>query len=71
MSKKNKTKKEKIKSGYRLQNFRLNLEEAQGKKDVEEFTYLQKDFVKKDLTKTVVFSALIVILLLVAKKYLG
>jgi len=71
MAKKKKTREEKIRSGYRLENFRLKLGETQAKKDVEEFGYLKKDFVKKDLTKTVVFSVLIVVLLIIAKKYLG
>ena len=71
MSKKKKTREEKIKSSYRLKNFNLNLGETQAKKDVEEFAYLKKDFVKKDLMKTVIFSVLIVLLLVLAKKYLG
>jgi len=71
MPKKKKTKEQKIKSGYRLANFRLNESERVERKDREEFGYLSKEYVKKDLVKTVLFSAVIVALLLAAKKYLG
>ena len=71
MPKKKKTKEEKIKSGYRLVNFRLNESERVEKRDKEEFGYLSKEYVKKDLSKTVLFSIVILAMLLVAKKYFG
>lgn len=71
MPKKRKTREEKIKSGYRLQNFKLKLEENREKKDQEEFGYLAKDYVRKDLTKTMIYSLIVIVLLFLAKKYLG
>lgn len=68
---KKKTKEEKIKSTYRLKNFKVQVAEVQARKDVEEFSYLSKDYVRKDLSKTAFFSLIVIILLLVAKKYLG
>jgi len=70
MPKKRKTKEEKVRSSYRLGNFRLREEEQREKKDAREFGYLSKDHVGKDLGKTLLFSALIVGLLVIAKKYL-
>lgn len=71
MPKKRKTKEEKVKSGYRLENFKLQVTETSARRDVQEFAYLGKDYVRKDLTKTFVFSLIIVGLLILAKKYLG
>ena len=71
MIKKRKTLEEKIKTGYRLQDFRLQVTERIEKKDASEFGYLSSEFVVRDLTKTVVFSVVIVGLLLLAKNYLG
>lgn len=68
---KKKTKEEKIRSGYRLANWRLKADEQRQKRDTEEFGYLSKDYVRKDLTKTVVISIVIVGFLLLAKRYLG
>lgn len=68
---KKKTREEKIKSQYRLQNFKLKIEEVQARKDVQEFGYLSKEYVRKDLTKTLVYSAVVVVLLAAAKKYFG
>ncbi len=68
---KKKTREEKIKSAYRLQNFKLRVGEVQARRDVQEFGYLSKEYVRKDLTKTVIFSLVIVVLLIIAKKYLG
>jgi len=66
-----KTKSEKIQSGYRLKNFKLVTGERAGVKDANEFGYLSSEYVVKDLTKTLVFTLVIVILLAMAKKYLG
>lgn len=66
-----KTREEKIKSAYRLQNFSLKVAEKQVEKDRNEFGYLSSHYVVKDLTKTLVYSLIILILLLVARKYLG
>lgn len=71
MAKKRKTKAEKIATGYRLKDFHLKVEEQREKKDASEFSYLSKEYVGKDLTKTVIYSVLIVGLLLLAKSYLG
>lgn len=71
MAKKRKTKEEKVKAAYRLQNFQLKVEESQQKREVKEFGYLSKEYVKKDLTKTVVYTAVVVTLLFIAKRYLG
>lgn len=71
MVKKKKTKAEKVRSGYRLQNFRLKAEEQMERKEAQEFGYLSKEYVKKDLTKTILFSLVIVGLLVAAKYYLG
>lgn len=66
-----KTKAEKIESGYRLQNFKLSVAERTESKDATEFGYLSSKYVVKDLTRTVVFTAVIVILLVLAKIKLG
>jgi len=70
MPKKRKTKEEKIKSGYRLEGFKLQVEESQKRRDVQEFGYLSKEYVRKDLTKTVLYTMVVVVLLFVAKSYL-
>lgn len=66
-----KTREEKIKSAYRLQNFSLKVAEKQVEKDRNEFGYLSSHYVVKDLTKTLVYSLVILTLLLVARQYLG
>lgn len=62
-----KTRAEKIQSGYRLQNFRLESSERTAAKDASEFSYLSSEYVVKDLTKTLVFTAVVVGLLILAK----
>lgn len=71
MSKARKTKAEKIESGYRLQNFRLQVEKRQETKDASEFGYLASSYVVKDLTKTGIFTLVILGLLILAKIKLG
>lgn len=71
MPKKIKTREEKIRSSYRLQDFKLKIAEVQARRDVAEFGYLSKEFVRKDLTKTVLYSAIIIGLLFLAKRYFG
>lgn len=71
MSKARKTKAEKIESGYRLQNFRLQVEKRQEAKDASEFGYLANEYVIKDLTKTGIFTLIILGLLIIAKLRLG
>lgn len=66
-----KTREEKIKSAYRLQNFSLKAAEKQAEKDRNEFEYLSSHYVVKDLTKTLVYSLVILTLLLVARRYWG
>ena len=68
---KQKTREEKIKSAYRLQNFSLKLAEKQVEKDRNEFGYLSSHYVLKDLTKTLLYSVVILVLLVVAKRYIG
>lgn len=66
-----KTREEKIKSAYRLKDFSLKVAEKQVEKDRNEFGYLSSHYVVKDLTKTLVYSLVILTLLLVARQYLG
>ncbi len=66
-----KTREEKIQSGYRLKNFKLAVSERTAVKDASEFSYLSSEYVMKDLTKTLVYTALIVGLLVWAKMRLG
>lgn len=66
-----KTRTEKIESGYRLQNFRLAASERTAAKDANEFGYLSSEYVVKDLTRTAIFTAVILGLLVLAKRYLG
>ena len=62
-----KTRAEKIESGYRLKNFRLESAERTAIKDANEFSYLSSKYVVKDLTKTMIFTVIILSLLYVAK----
>jgi hypothetical protein len=66
-----KTKAEKIESGYRLKNFKLVSSERTAVKDANEFSYLSSEYVVKDLTKTLIFTVLIVALLVLAKMNLS
>lgn len=68
---KRKTKAEKIESGYRLQNFRINASERTAVKDANEFSYLSSEYVVKDLLKTLLFTVIIISLLAYAKIRLG
>lgn len=62
-----KTKAEKIESGYRLKNFKLASSERTAVKDANEFSYLSSEYVARDLMKTLVYTAIIVGLLVLAK----
>lgn len=64
---KRKTREEKIQSGYRLKNFRIAVSERTTAKDVSEFGYLSSEYVVKDLMKTLLYTAVIVGLLILAK----
>lgn len=66
-----KTREEKIQSGYRLKNFKISASERTTAKDVSEFSYLSSEYVVKDLIKTLVYTAVIVGLLVLAKMRLG
>lgn len=66
-----KTREDKIQSGYRLQNFKLAGADRTAAKDASEFGYLSSEYVIKDLTKTLVFTVVIVGLLILAKMKLG
>ena len=71
MSKTRKTREEKIRSAYRLQNFRLQVGERVAVNDANEFGYLASEYIVKDLTKTGIFTLLILGLLLLAIMRLG
>jgi hypothetical protein len=71
MPKKKKTRNEKIKSSYRLDNFALKIGEQEERKDKKEFAYLDRQYVGKDLMRTVIYSALILGLLMMAKRWVG
>lgn len=64
---KRKTREEKIQSGYRLKNFRIATSERTTAFDVSEFGYLSSEYVVKDLMKTLLYTAVIVGLLILAK----
>lgn len=66
-----KTKAEKIESGYRLKNFKITTSERSAVKDASEFGYLSSEYVVKDLSKTLLYTAVILGLLAIAKQYLG
>ena len=66
-----KTRAEKIESGYRLQNFRIAASDRTASKDASEFGYLSSEYVVKDLTKTFLYTAIMVGLLVWAKMRLG
>lgn len=67
----NKTRAEKIESGYRLKNFRLAARERTAVKDASEFGYLSSEYVVKDLSKTLLYTAIILGLLVWAQQYFG
>lgn len=66
-----KTRAEKIESGYRLKNFKIAASERTAVKDANEFGYLSSEYVVKDLTKTFLYTAIIVALLMLAKMNIG
>ena len=69
--KKRKTREEKIQSGYRLKNFKLAASERTAVKDANEFGYLSSKYVVKDLSKTLMYTVIILGLLLWVKRFLG
>lgn len=71
MAKTRKTREEKVKSAYRLQNFQLQAEERVAVKDANEFGYLASEYVVADLRKAVIYTTLILLLLWAAKLKLG
>ena len=62
-----KTRDEKVRSSYRLQNFKLQVAERAAQRDVDEFGYLAKKYVAKDLSRTLLFSVIVVGLIVGAK----
>ncbi len=66
-----KTKEEKVRSSYRLQNFKLQVAERAEQRDIDEFGYLAKKYVTKDLLRTFVFSLIVVFLIVAAKIWFG
>lgn len=71
MSRQHKTREEKVRTAYRLKNFKLDTAQVAERKDREEFGYLATEYVKQDLLKTLVYTLIIVGLLLFAKLKLG
>ncbi len=71
MPKQRKTKEEKAKSQYRLQNFTLAAAERTENKDASEFGYLSNKYVFQDLTRTGIYTVIVVGILILAKKFLG
>ena len=71
MSKVRKTRAEKIESGYRLKNFKLAVGERTAIKDVSEFGYLSSEYILKDLSRTLLYTSIILGLLVWAKMRLG
>ena len=66
-----KTREEKIQSGYRLKNFKLAVGERTAVKDASEFGYLSSEYIVKDLSKTLLYTAVILGLLVWAQMRLG
>lgn len=66
-----KTREEKVRSSYRLQNFKLQVAERAAQRDVDEFGYLAKKYVQKDLTRTLIFSVIVVGIIVGAKIWFG
>lgn len=71
MSKVRKTREEKIESGYRLKNFKIVAGERMAVKDANEFGYLSSEYVVKDLSKTLLYTAIILGLLVLARQFLS
>lgn len=69
--KRRKTKEEKIRSEYRLKNFRIAALERSGVKDADEFGYLSREYSVKDLSKTLLYTTIILGLLLWVKMMIG
>ncbi len=66
-----KTRAEKIESGYRLKGFKLAASERTAVKDANEFGYLSSEYILKDLSRTLLYTAIILGLLVWAKMRLG
>ena len=71
MSKVRKTREEKIESGYRLKNFKIVAGERMAVKDANEFGDLSSEYVVKDLSKTLLYTAIILGLLVLARQFLS
>ncbi len=71
LTKQRKTREQKVLSAYRLNNFKLAASLRMAVKDASEFGYLSSEYVVKDLTKTFLYTAIIVALLMWAKMRLG
>lgn len=70
-TKQRKTREEKVLSAYRLKNFKLAASERTAVKDASEFSYLSSEYVVKDLSKTLLYTAIILGLLVWARMRLG
>ena len=61
--KKRKTKAEKVKTSYRIDDFVVREEEMVTRMDDDNFGYLSKEYIGKDISKTVLFSVVIVLII--------
>jgi len=68
---KKRTRKEKERVKYHLEGSLLRTQAKWQEKDKQEFAYLEAKYIKKDLTKTFVYSLLMLLILFLAKWYLG
>lgn len=59
-TKKRKTREQKAKTQYRLQEFTIKAGKVKDRKDLQAFGYLSSDYIKGDLKKTVAYSFLII-----------
>lgn len=60
MTKKRKTKSDKIKIQYRLKDITIGDENRRERKSQDSFSYLSSDYIKRDLLRTVGFSVVII-----------
>ena len=71
MTAKRRTRKEKERVRYHLEGTLLKSQQRWVEQDKKEFAYLEAKYIKKDLTKTVVYSLLMLGILWLAKWYLS
>ena len=70
MAKKRRTKAEKVRSSYKLKDFRVReTRDFETKKDAREFGYLSREYVGGDLKRSVMFSLIIILIEVVIARY--